>query len=302
MGFLKKIVSNLTGADKQFSEIVKASDNGEEWAKREIQKMWQSNDPTLIPRIHQARVLIYENAAKSGNRDAILKYARGLSYSDRHQESLHWYMQLIEKKDTEAMLELALDYTEFGGFGEDEAKHEYWIQQAAMLGNAQAQAKYGLILDAKGQTKQALDWYKKSAEQGNASGKIGYASVLDLTIMEMIHEKSNDLETIKSLYYTIEDLCIEVLNESDDDSDIDKAFCKLYNTYLYPPKGVCEPMPYRAAYFMYKSAAICDNEYSMDRLQKTTVEYNLGITQKTLQEWNEMSFDEWAELHSIKEQ
>lgn len=301
MGFLKKIVSNLTGADKQFTEIVKASDNGEEWANRELQKMWQSNDPTLIPRIHQARVSIYENAAKSGNRDAILKYARGLAYSDRHQESLHWYMQLIEKKDTEAMLELALDYTEFGGFGEDEAKHEYWIQQAAMLGNAQAQAKYGLILDAKGQTKQALDWYKKSAEQGNTSGKIGYASALDLVIMKMIHEKSNDIETIKSLYYTIEDLCIEVLNESEDDSEIDKSFGQLYNTYLYPPKGVCEPMPYRAAYFIYKSAVICDNEYSMDRLQKTATEYNLGITQRTLQEWNEMSFDEWTELHNINE-
>ncbi len=237
MGFLKKITSNLTDPTIQFTNIVKACDNGEEWAKCELQKMWQNNDPTLIKRIHQARVAIYEKAAKNGDKDAIIKYAHGLAYCNRHQEILHWYMQLIEKKDLETMLELALDYAEYSDFNGDKIKHT----------------------------------------------------------------KSNLTETVKSLYYTIESLCIEITNKNENNLMIDNVFRQLYSVYLYPPKSIGEPMPYRAAYYIYKSAYIYDNQLSLNRLQKTATKYNLGITQRTLQEWNEMSFDEWAELHNINE-
>ena len=48
MGFFKNLFGN---SENQFIDLVRAHENGEEWATAEIQKMWESNDSTLLPSV-----------------------------------------------------------------------------------------------------------------------------------------------------------------------------------------------------------------------------------------------------------
>lgn len=49
---------------------------------------------------------------------------------------------------------------------------ELW-RKAALAGYAPAQARLGDILDKSEEDKEAVDWYRKSAAQGNAAGEFG---------------------------------------------------------------------------------------------------------------------------------
>lgn len=46
-------------------------------------------------------------------------------------------------------------------------------RKAALAGYAPAQARWGDILDKSEEDKEAVDWYRKSATQGNAAGEFG---------------------------------------------------------------------------------------------------------------------------------
>lgn len=52
------------------------------------------------------------------------------------------------------------------------------LKGAADAGHAAAQALYGLILDRADSDEEAVDYYRKSAEQGNPDGQFGYGSML----------------------------------------------------------------------------------------------------------------------------
>ena len=47
------------------------------------------------------------------------------------------------------------------------------MRQAAQAGHAPAQARLGEILDKAEEDKEAVAWYRKAAEQGNAAGQFG---------------------------------------------------------------------------------------------------------------------------------
>lgn len=321
MGFLKNLFGN---SENQFVDLVRAHENGEEWATAEIQKMWESDDPTLLPRIHRAHVVIYKDAAMRGDRDAIIKYARGLEWLDRTEEALQWYMKLINQGDTDAMLELASDYTEYGGMGENNEERFRLIKNAAEMGNTEAQYKLAMEYACAGNFIADDYWAQKSAENGCSEGKIKYANDLrrensmlleyqkkftqcdDPEVLEYILKKyeiespDDATEIISQLYFKAEQLYIEYLNEGESEIGFSEAMRNLAYMYWHPTPPAFSPMPYLAAYYFYRDYYYFDSQPSYKNFERVVAEFDLPITGETLQEWQETDIFTWAETHGIE--
>lgn len=332
MGFFKKVLGNTVSKalgmpDQRFIEFVRANDNGEEWAEREFQRLWSQNDETLIPRIHRARVFIYEAAARQGDRDAIIKYARGLAWSGRENEALDWYMRLINAGDVDAMYELSHDYNQYGGFGENEAEELKWMKRAAEGGHARAQYSYGLEMASKGYRKEANYWFQKSAENGDPKGMVKYAEKLHWDIMTIdrfmkgipessageydcvkeyqIQSNEDAASKIIELRNTCDDFLCEAVNMTEDPEEQAEAFRVLSSLYLICPENVYNRNPYLGYYYNFLWSYImfdgdCSGKWWNDFLQKIRRE-NLNITIADLDEWKrpDCMIDEWMQRKGI---
>lgn len=319
MGFLKKLFGS---GEEDFINLVRAHENGEEWATEKINQMWQQNDSTLLPRIYRAYVTIYADAAAQGDRAAILKYARGLEWSGREAEALDWYMKLINNGDTDAMLELALDYGEFGGMGENVSEKMKWIRKAAEMGNPKAQAKLALEYSAANDMVNADIWAQRAAEGGNAEGKFRYAEILKNENMELasyttdkslfgeafqtylvkkynITSADDAMKIREELYSKAEQLYIDYLNEGDDDDMFSDSLRHLAFLYLFPWLKSLPASPYMAAYYFYRDYYFFENDSSFAQVKKIVGENNLNVTNETLREWQNQSVFDWAEAHGI---
>lgn len=123
--------------EKEFMKLVYALDNGEEWAERRMRELSKKNGATLTNRINAARVRLYEDAARQGDEKAQHLMGISLRGSDM-QASLGWLVPLAEKGNTEAMMDIAAGYTEFGGYGDNPEMYRYWYMRAAQAGNPEA--------------------------------------------------------------------------------------------------------------------------------------------------------------------
>lgn len=319
MGFLKKLFGS---AEEDFVNLVRAHENGEEWATEKINQMWQQNDSTLLPRIYRAYVTIYADSAAQGNREAILKYARGLEWSGRENEALNWYMKLINNGDTDAMLELALDYSELGGMGENASEKMKWIRKAAEMGNPKAQGKLALEYSTANDMVNADIWAQRAAEGGIAEGKFRYAEILKNENMELVSytkgqslfgeafqahlikkyniTSADDAMKIREeLYSKAEELYIDYLNEGDDDDMFSDTLRHLAFLYLFPWSNSLTASPYMAAYYFYRDYYFFENDSSFAQVKKIVSENHLEVTNETLREWQNQSVFDWAEAHGI---
>ena len=187
MSFIKDQFNGFsTNLNKDFINLVQADDNGEEWARKEIDKMFNDNDHVLVvTKIEQARAIIYKDGAMRGDRTSILRYARGLEWCGQRDEALKWYMKLINLGDTGAMVQLADDYGKHEGMGENETEKRRWLFAAANAGNDVAQVKLGREMWYDGNVPEAAKWYKKSAKCDNLAGICGYARCLQIELETM---------------------------------------------------------------------------------------------------------------------
>lgn len=166
--------------DTKLEALIKASDNGEEWAQREYGRIFDEYDmdPDFIERVCRTRVNIYKVPAQRGEKNAILRYAHALAYLGYKKEAYDWYFVLINKDDTDAMLALSEQYNEYGSFGHNPEEEMRWLKLAGHGGNAEAQNKLGRECLCVSDKYNALLWYELSARQNNPEGKIGYAGCL----------------------------------------------------------------------------------------------------------------------------
>lgn len=318
MGIFNKILN--TNSEDSFIKLVRAVDRGEEWAQEKMQELWEKDDGTLVPRVHRARVSIYEQAAKGGDRNAILLYARGLAWSDRQREALDYYMFLIDHNDAEAMLELATDYNEYGPLGPNKTEEMKWLKRSAEAGNAEAQVKLARELTIV-RDPDAAYWYSKAASQGNVDGMLGYSAVLQERMLDLlrcirdvdsitdddcillkryeIEGREDCLDVIAELYNTIEELLVGVLNESQDETTLSNAYSRLSMHYLYVPQEIGTPDIYRGAFFQYMQSYVMNDRSAYEKFLKIVKENNLRIDNQDLSYWENGSFDDWAERKMI---
>lgn len=119
MGLLDKLLGKSDGiskVDHTFVKVVRALDNGEEWAKKEINQMYQNNNPYLTDKMCRARIEIYSDAAYAGNPEAQYWLGYSLQYYNP-EESFRLLKNLADKGSIRAMKAIAMCYTEYGGYG-----------------------------------------------------------------------------------------------------------------------------------------------------------------------------------------
>lgn len=309
--------------DLKLEALIKASDNGEEWAQREYGRIFDEYDmdPDFIERVCRARVNIYRANAERGDKNAILRYAHALAHLGNKSEAYNWYIRLINKGDTDAMLALSEQYNEYGCFGHNPNEEMRWLKSAANGGNAEAQNNLGRECLCESDQYNALLWYELSAKQNNAKGKIGYAGCLkdQLDALDEYSKGWNEVSpgrydyikktygvlsyqecrsVMNDLYWKIESLYLDGLNHCNSDAYLSEAFSGLSSLYLYP-RGVCAPSYYLAAYYEFEESRVLDNNFAYDRCLEIIKENNLKVTKSDLQEWDKIGVFEWAKKHGI---
>lgn len=93
---------------QKFMKMIRARDNGEQWAQDMLDSMFQRNEPDIYDRIAEARRKIYAKDAESGNPKAMYYY--GISALD-----FNTFMRMLEplanRGNIDAMTSIAREYS-----------------------------------------------------------------------------------------------------------------------------------------------------------------------------------------------
>ena len=155
-------------------DIIIAADRGDTYAK---QKLHFEFDRGLTSEEHNnLRKKAYHPLATNGDSNA--QYWMGfltLNIDRNASQALYWYEKAANQGNTEAMLALALGYSEFIndpnnsyagyiGFGYHASKERFWKLKAAEYGDHQAQADLALDYKIDGDMENALKMYLKATD------------------------------------------------------------------------------------------------------------------------------------------
>ena len=180
MKFLNNIISNVSNSigieiEDDFTKMIRARDNGEQWAQDMLDSMFQRNEPDIYERIAEARRKIYAKDAESGNPKAMYYY--GISALD-----FNTFMRMLEplanRGNIDAMTSIAREYS-IGLLTEANAEQSFkWYLKAAQSGDVFAQNQVALAYTCNNgcggiDYNKAYEWYHAAAEQQSASGYCG---------------------------------------------------------------------------------------------------------------------------------
>jgi TPR repeat protein len=126
----------------------------------------------------------YDKAAQHGSLDAAtnlaLMYSTGDGTPKDKAKAATWFRKSAEAGDATAELNLAVLYHRGEGVPKDDAQAELWLTRAAdqgllpamlQLATWKLQPEHGFNVDA------AIVWYKKAAEQGDASAQVALGDI-----------------------------------------------------------------------------------------------------------------------------
>ena len=288
MGLLDKLLGKSDGiskVDHTFVKVVRALDNGEEWAKKEINQMYQNNNPYLTDKMCRARIEIYSDAAYAGNPEAQYWLGYSLQYYNP-EESFRLLKNLADKGSIRAMKAIAMCYTEYGGYGEEDDKYKYWYMKAAEAGDAEAQYTIGLEYRCDENLTEAEYWYKLSASQKYSKGLLEYAKLLDYKRMrpEYVNRQSDDE------IFQIEDLLLEALNTAKNKDEFADAASEISHFYYMCCIGNDGPLNSentikRAAYFAWVSYLDGENVHMKKHFDRIINEYNIYVNTSDIEQW-----------------
>jgi len=169
------VLFKKSSVSKDLINLVRARDNGEEWAMKKLAELC-GNELVTIPELCEARIIIYQAAAKRGNKDARYWMGFSLQIIDP-QASFKWLLDLAREGDTRAMKAIANGFSILAYYGEDPEKELYWHLEAAKLGDAEAQFEAGRDYHLKQEYEKAWEWYEKAANQGFVRAVLGLAEL-----------------------------------------------------------------------------------------------------------------------------
>jgi len=104
-------------------------------------------------------------------------YERRDKHPDEIPECVVWFRKAAEQGNADAMYNVRECYRNGWGVEKDETLAQSWLCRAAEAGCARAQYEFGSWCAEHKSKQEALEWYRKSAEQGEMSAvySIGYA-------------------------------------------------------------------------------------------------------------------------------
>ena len=171
------------------SKLRRAAERGDVAAQYNIGCMYADGKGVLED--DKAAVKWFQKAAEQGYADAQFNlgcmYANGEGVPEDNSEAVKWYRKAAEQGLAEAQVNLGNMYDEGEGVPEDDSEAVKWYRKAADQGYASAQLNLGYMY-AKGEgvpegeacidgdrlylhsdnSSEAVKWYRKAAEQGNA--------------------------------------------------------------------------------------------------------------------------------------
>jgi len=316
MGLFKKSVS------KDLINLVRARDNGEEWAIEKLAELCGSEQVT-IPELCRARVAIYEAAAKRGDKEARYWIGKSLQVLDP-PASFKWLVDLARDGDARAMIMLGLGFGVVAYYGEDVEKELYWYLEAAKLGDAEGQYMAGREYYLKGMSsyqnpaqrqkyfEQASEWYEKAVEQNHSKGVLGLVELLMAQGGDCISavDKKYNYDFANPLYkeaqeeaktkraeacaYTEKLLFEKILDVSFSYEDGAKALDLLGDLYRGNLFNAAEPQ-YELAVEYYYMANLFDEEselISEKKMNDLIQRENLVISPAQFEEWKRNALDE----------
>ncbi len=129
--------------DDGFIDMVRAHDNGEEWAQKFFDDGYDSGNPDFIRRFQEARLQIYKKAAEQGDPNACCMMGKSYMFLGDEAQSFKWFKPLIDREDGYALSIISFGYNEFGGFPPDHDQEMYWLKRSAESGYAPSQVDLG---------------------------------------------------------------------------------------------------------------------------------------------------------------
>lgn len=312
-----------TSVSKDLINLVRARDNGEAWAMKKLAEL--CNDDTVTLReLGEARIAIYEAAAKRGDKEA--RYWMGLSLQEVDPPaSFKWLIDLAREGHTKAMKTLGLGFSAVAYYGEDPEKELYWYLEAAKLGDADAQQRAGKEYYLKGLEndnnpqgqkyyEMAWEWFEKSANQNYVQGVLSLAELAmkhgdrckdavyrkynyDFKNPAMQEELAEAKEQAQQDYQGAADLLIEIVDGKYEDCTNDEA-AKAFDILGDMMRLNCfdaEPPPHEEAVHYYYLATLFDdgdNLISEKKMKDIISQQHLAISPRQFEDWKQEVFGE----------
>ncbi len=293
MRFSKNIIKDVDIVEKEddFTKMIRARDNGEEWAQKQLNCLFRKNDPDLMWQIDMARIHIYKDDAYRGIPKAQYYYGLSMRAFDK-DESLHMLIPLAEQGNIDAMTAIASGYSEYGGYGGNPAEYMRWYTMAAEAGDAYSQNVIALQYNIQQDYEKAFYWYSKSAQQNSASGYSGMAKYYECkkAMLYSSQEKPSQQE-IEDIENKIEECYLKALQYVSNEDEDEEACFGIAGYYREISHSIQNEeiklrILKRAIYF-FVAAYQCGNSYGLRNAQEICDEHRISVNYDDIESWAE---------------
>lgn len=176
-------------------KLREAANNGNIASQIDLANRYQKGEG--VKQDFKKAVAYFKKAAKNGDIGAMVKYGvcllegEGVDNHNReeaeenYKKAAKYFEKTIERgQDENAMYYYSLQLLEGKGVEKDTEKAIYYLKNAADLHQADAENKYGMMLEfgskeVKKNVKEAIKYYRKSSDHGNEVGMFNYADILE---------------------------------------------------------------------------------------------------------------------------
>lgn len=288
---MKDIISDVNSKDedKHFIDLIRALDNGEDWAKKTISQMWNDDTPDLLYRMQKARIVIYKDAALKGDENAQYWYGQSLQ-GINNDESKRILMKLAKKGNVKAMEAIALAYSEHGGYENNREESIKWRTKAAEAGDADSQCAVALDFVIKQDYDKAYYWYQKAAQQNSSEGFCGLAKCYEQHRMELYGQgfKPEDVQIVE-LNKMIEDAYFNAYDYVDSEyreEAVAQGLARLYYSVADIQKNRdVDRFNIKSSIYYYMISYQCGNPYSLEKAKKIAAESHVVVDYNNIDRW-----------------
>lgn len=282
--------------DNKFINLIRSLDNGEDWAKKTINEMWNNNTPNLILKMQKARIIIYKEDALRGDENAQYWYGQSLQ-GINNAESKRILMALANKGNVKAMEAIALAYSEHGGYENNHEESIKWRTKAAEAGDVDSQCAVALEHVILNDYDKAYYWYHRAAQQNSSEGFCGLAKCYEHRRTKLYGQghKADDKEVME-LNKMIEDAYFNAYDYVDSEykeEAVAQGLARFYSSVADVYHNKADYLfAMKSAIYFYVISYQCGNPYSLDNAKKIASELNITV------DYNDI--DRWAVMEGIQ--
>ena len=263
------------------SETVIAADSGDKIAKEKLNIAFGKG---LTSEEHNdIRKKAYHPLAVNG--DANAQYWMGflaLNVDKNASQALYWFEKAADQGNTEAMLALALGYSEFIndpdnnyvgyiGFGFDASKERFWKLKAAEFGDSQAQVDLALDYSIDGETENALKMYLKATNSRDCKILMkAYKGLADIYGNSLDAENYNVSKQKECLIRVLEMKQNNLIDAGAyDETYYASAAFSLGSIFMREYENTKDPVTLKRYVYCFVLSYTCGNNFAKDIIEKS---------------------------------